>query len=134
MSVKALSWVLLAAIALGALLLFNYWASYQWLSMLTYTGIIAAILGLINLMLPFRFLGIRKRYVGALTLAEGVALTLAALLWPAGLIRVAQRGTCLDEIVPEYQFGEKHSARIHARPEQVIEAVRQNHLRGHEVS
>jgi len=125
MSVKTMSWILLAAIALGAVLLFNYWASYQWLSMLAYTGIVAAILGLMNLVMPFGFMGIRKRYIGALVLAGGVAVSLAALFWPAAMIRVAQPRTRLDEIVPEYQFGEWHSARVHARPEQVIEAVRQ---------
>lgn len=126
MSVKTLSWILVAAIALGAVLLFNYWASYQLLSTLAYAGIIAALLGLANLVLPFRFLGIRKRAVGALILAGGVALTLAALFWPASMIRVAQPRTRLDDIMPEYQFSERHSARIHARPEQVMQAVRES--------
>lgn len=126
MSVKTLSWILLAAITLGAILLFNYWASYQLLSTLAYGGIVAALLGLANLALPFRFLGVRKRAVGALILAGGVALTLAALFWPASMIRVAQPRTRLDDVMPEYQFFERHSASIHARPEQVMEAVRQS--------
>jgi len=126
MSVKTLSWILLAAITLGAVLLFNYWASYQWLSMFAYAGLVAALLGLANVALPFRFLGICKRYVGALILAGGAALTIAALFWPAATIHVTQPRTRLDEIVPEYQFGEWHSARVRARPEQVIEAVRQS--------
>ena len=126
MSVKTLSWILLAAITLGAVLLFNYWASYQLLSTLAYAGIVAALLGLANLALPFRFLGVRKRAVGALILAGGVGLTLAALFWPASMIRVAQPRTRLDDIMPEYQFFERHSARIHARPEPVMQAVRQS--------
>jgi hypothetical protein len=44
MSVKTLSWILLAAITLGAVLLFNDWASYQLLSTLAYAGIVAALL------------------------------------------------------------------------------------------
>jgi hypothetical protein len=126
MSVKTLSWILLAAASLGAVLLFNYWASFQLLSTLVYAGIVAALLGLANLALPFRFLGVRKRAVGALVLAGGVALTLAALFWPATMVRVAQPRTRLDDIMPEYQFFERHSARIHARPEQVMRAVRQS--------
>jgi len=126
MSVKSLSWILLAAITLGAVLLLNYWASYQLLSTLAYTGIVAALLGLANLAFPFRFMGVRKRAVGALVLAGGVALTLAALFWPASTIRVAQPRTRLDDIMPEYQFFERHSARIHARPEQVMQAIRQS--------
>ena len=42
------------------------------------------------------------------------------------MFRVAQPRTRLDEIMPEYQFSEKHSARIHARPEQVMQAIRQS--------
>ena len=34
--------------------------------------------------------------------------------------------TKLDEVIPEYQFFEKHSTRIRARPEQVMLAVRQS--------
>jgi hypothetical protein len=125
MSLKTLSWILLTAITLGAILLFNYWASYQLLSTLAYAGIVAALLGLANLALPFRLLGVRKRAMGALILAGGVALTLAALSWPASMIRVVQPGTRLDDIMPEYQFFERHSTRVHAVPEQVMQAVRE---------
>lgn len=123
---KVLAWTLLAAVAVTAVLLFNYWAAYQPLATLAYAGIVLALCGLANLVLPFRFLGIGKRAVGALILAGGVALTVAALSWPASTIRVAQPRTRLDNIMPEYQFSERHSARIHARPEQVMEAVRQS--------
>ena len=126
MSVKTLPWILFAAITLGAVLLLNYWASYQLLSTLAYAGIVASLLGLANLALPFRFLGVRKRSIGALILAAGVALTLAALFWPASMIRVAQPRTRLDDIMPEYQFFERHSTRIHSQPEQVMRAVRQS--------
>jgi hypothetical protein len=126
MSVKTLSWILFATLALGAVLLFNYWASYQPLSTLAYAGIVAALLGLANLALPFRFMGVRKRAVGALGLAGGAALTLAALFWPASMVRVAQFRTRLDDVMPEYQFSETHSARVHSQPEQAMEAVRQS--------
>ena len=126
MSFKAVAWTLLAVMAFTAVLLFNYWAAYQPLSTLAYSGIVLALVGLANLARPFRFLGIRKRSAGALILAGGVGLAVAALLWPAPVIRVAQPRTRLDEIMPEYQFSERHSARIHARPEQVMQAVRQS--------
>jgi hypothetical protein len=126
MSFKAVAWTLLAAIAFTAVLLFNFWAAYQPLSTLAYSGIVLALCGLVNLAIPFRFLGIRKRAVGALLLAGGVGLAIAALLWPAPMIRVAQHRIVLDDVMPEYQFFEKHSARIHAGPEQVMQAVRQS--------
>jgi hypothetical protein len=126
MSFKAVAWTLLAVMVFTAVLLFNYWAAYQPLSTLVYAGIVLALCGLANLVIPFRFLGVRKRAVGALILVGGVALTFAALFWPASMIRVAQSRTRLDQIIPEYQFSERHSARIHARPEQVMQATRQS--------
>lgn len=125
MSVRTLSWILLAAIALGAVLLFNYWASYQPLSTLVYAGIVAALFGAANLAYPFRFLGIRKRSVGALVFVGAAALAFAALFWPAPVI-AAQHRNQLDEIMPRYQFSERHSIRIHASVEKVMQAVRQS--------
>ncbi len=126
MPFKALAWTLLAVMVFAAVLLFDSWAPYQHLSILAYAGIVLALCGLANLVIPFRFLGIRKRAAGALIFGGGVALTFAALFWPASMIRVAQPKTRLDQIMPEYQFSESHSARIHARPEQVMQAARQS--------
>jgi hypothetical protein len=126
MSFKAVAWTLLVAMALAAILLLNYWGSYQPLSTLAYSGMVLALCGLANLVVPFRFLGVRKRAVGVLILAGGVGLAIAALLWPAPLIRVAQPRTVFDDAMPEYQFFERHSTRIHARPELVMQATRQS--------
>ena len=124
MTPRAVSWLVVGAIALGAVALFNYWASFQPLSTLAYTGIVVALAGLANAAIPFRFLGVRQRRVGALAFAGGVALAVTALYWPAAMIRVAQHKTLFDDVVPQYQFGEKHSVRVHARPEQAIAAAR----------
>ncbi len=126
MSVRTASWTVFAAIILGLILLFNYWASYQLLSTLVYAGIVAAVLGAANLVFPFRFLGVRKRFAGALILVGGVGLAIAALLWPAPMFHVSQHRTGLDDVMPEYQFFERHSVRVHARPEQAMEAIRQS--------
>jgi len=126
MSFKTVSWTLVAPVALSAVLLLNYWGSYQPLSTLAYTGIALAGCGLANVALPFRFLGIRKRTVGAVIFAGGVGLAMTALLWPAPMFRVEQRRTLLDDALPEYQFFERHSSRVHARPEQVMQAARQS--------
>ena len=126
MSLKAVSWTLLALIALSCVFLLNYWASFQPLSTLVYTGIVISLCGLANVALPFRFLGIRKRYVGAALVVVGVVLAFAALFWPAKMIRVSQHRTVLDDVMPEYQFAERHSARVHARPEHVMQAIRES--------
>lgn len=129
MSLKTLSWTLIAATAIGAAVLFNYWASFQPLSTTIYAGFVLALFGLANLVVPFRFLGIRKRSIGTIVLAAGAALALVGLFWPAPLVRVAQRATLLDTVMPEYQFSERHSARVHADPARVLQAVRQSTFR-----
>ena len=126
MSSKTVSWTFVAAVALSAVLLLNYWGSYQPLSTLAYTGIVLAVCGLANLALPFRFLGITKRAIGAVVFAGGVGLAMIALLWPAPMVRVEHRRSLLDDAIPEYQFFERHSARVHARPEQVMQAARES--------
>jgi hypothetical protein len=124
MSVKAGLWAGVGAIAVGAVLLFNYWASFQPLSTLVYCGLVLALAGLANVAVPFRFLGVRRRGMGALVFAGGVALAFTGLYWPAAMIHVAHHKTLFDDVVPQYQFGEKHSVRVHARPEQAIAAAR----------
>ncbi len=126
MSFKAASWLLIVAIAFTAVILLNYWGSYQPLSTLVYTGIVLALCGLANVALPFRFLGIRKRWMGALLLLSGAGLAAAALFWPAPTVRVAQPRTMLDNVVPEYQFSERHSQRVRATPQQALQAVQQS--------
>jgi len=126
MSFKAVWWILIAAMALSAVLLLNYWGAYQPLSTLAYCGIVLAFCGLANVAIPFRFLGIRRRALGTLIFVGGVCLATAALNWPAPMMRVAQHKTALDEVMPEYQFNERHSKRVHARPEQVMQAVRES--------
>ena len=49
MSFRTAWWTLLTAMALAAILLLNYWASYQPLSTLTYSGIVLSLCGLANL-------------------------------------------------------------------------------------
>lgn len=86
-------------------------------------GLAAGFLGLVSLIWPLRFLGIRTRRRGAVWMASGVALGLAGLALPAPLRRVSEKISRLDEIIPAYQFSEHHEIRVHASPEQVYEAI-----------
>ncbi|HYU30764.1 MAG TPA: hypothetical protein VEW48_01255 [Thermoanaerobaculia bacterium] len=86
-------------------------------------GLAAGFLGLVSLIWPLRFLGIRSRRRGAAWLASGVALGLAGVALPAPLRRVSERTSALDEIIPSYQFLEHHETRVRASPARVYEAV-----------
>jgi hypothetical protein len=86
-------------------------------------GIAAGLLGLVSLVRPLRFLGIRTRRQGAAWLASGAALGLAGVALPAPSRRVPETVSRLDEIIPIYQFSEHHEIRVRASPERVHEAV-----------
>jgi hypothetical protein len=86
-------------------------------------GLAVGFLGLVSLLWPLRFLGIRTRRRGAVWMASGVALVVAGMALPAPLRRVSEKISRLDEIIPAYQFSEHHEIRVHASPEQVYEAI-----------
>jgi FAD/FMN-containing dehydrogenase len=86
-------------------------------------GLAAGFLGLLSLVKPLRFLGIRTWRRGGLWIASGALLGVAGMALPAPLRRVPAKLSRLDEIVPAYQFVEHHEIRVHASPERVHDAV-----------
>ncbi len=90
---------------------------------LLYLGLIGAASGILSLLIPLRFLGIRSRKRGLLVLALGFAAFVAGVYLPVSEARVAGARTRLDEFMPVYQFGEFHSVDVRASREQVWRAV-----------
>jgi hypothetical protein len=88
------------------------------LSVLLYGGFAAAIVGAIAM------LGRRTRRRAAALLIGGAALVVIALVWPAGENRVATAKSKLDELMPRWQFIERHEIRIAAPPERIYAAIR----------
>jgi hypothetical protein len=88
------------------------------LSVLLYGGLIAAIVGAIALL--FR----RTRRRAAVVFVAGIALVLIALAWPATEERVANVASGMDELMPRYQFVERHEIVIDAPPEKIYSAIR----------
>ncbi len=119
---RALPWVFPLGAAAALLLLFNYLAPLQAGSVVVYGGFVLAGAGILSLIKPLRILQIRTRRQGALA---GVAAAVAGLLWPAGAIRVAARHSALDDLMPEYHFCERHTARVHAAPDRAMAAWRE---------
>jgi len=120
---KGLPFLLIVAIASGLLLLFNYFAPLEATSVAVYAGLTIALAGLASVVKPLRFFAIRSRRTGLLVLVAGMAVTFAGLFWPAHSVRIAARHNHLDEVLPEYQFVERHEVRIHATPERVAAAM-----------
>ena len=94
------------------------------LSVVIWGGLVLAFIGLLSLLRPIRFLGIRTRRQAVGMVGMGALFFAAAALVPAKTQRIGEATTLLDEFVPAWQFAERHETVIRASPARVEEAVR----------
>ena len=87
-------------------------------------GIALAVVGLVSILRPLRFLGIKSRRAAGAVFVAGLALFVIGLHWPAGETRVSATQSRLDEFAPVYQFSEYHSLHVKAPPARVYQAIR----------
>ena len=92
-------------------------------SVLLYAGLAIVFVGALSILWPLRFLGIGTRGAGALVAASGLAAVIGVVVLPAKTKRISTAASKLDEWMPQWQFDEKHSIRINARPEEVFAAI-----------
>ncbi|HSY47601.1 MAG TPA: hypothetical protein VLC46_02195 [Thermoanaerobaculia bacterium] len=88
------------------------------LSLLIYCGGAAMLAGA-GAMIPRR-----TRGRGAAVFIGGIASVAVAVFWPVREEHTAEAHSHLDEIVPRWQFGERHEIRIDAPPARIFEAIR----------
>ena len=93
-------------------------------SALFYTGAVAAAAGLLSVIRPLRWLGIRTRRRGTLVAAAGAVLALGAMLLPASVRATTARDTLIDRWLPEWQCGEYHERRMRGSAREVFAAIR----------
>jgi hypothetical protein len=91
---------------------------------LVYLGLITAFVGVVSLVKPASWLGIRTRLRAASVLAAGIVIVVAGWTLPAVDMRAGAPRTQLDQFVPVYQFNEFHSIRIAASKENVYAAIK----------
>ncbi|MEY2556755.1 MAG: hypothetical protein QOE34_180 [Verrucomicrobiota bacterium] len=100
-------------------------------SFLVYLGLTLLLVGLLSLIWPMRFLGLRTRRVAAMVAAGGLLLSVIVLALPASYSETTAPATRLDDWMPRWQVGEVHTIRVAAPPEKVfaaIHAVRANEI------
>jgi len=90
---------------------------------LVYAGLLTLFVGGVSLIKPLRFLRVRTRKAALGVSGAGLVVVLAGMMLPAGLTRAAARESLLDAWMPEWQFDEVHSLRVHATPEQAWRAI-----------
>jgi len=88
------------------------------LSVLLYGGAALTFAGALAMLLP------RTRRKGVWVLGIGIASVLIAILWPASEQHAIAVHSHLDEIMPRWQFDERHEIRIDAQPERIYAAIR----------
>ena len=85
---------------------------------------ISCLLGLVSLIKPARFLGIRTRRRAGVCLAAGLLLVAAGWVFPIRETRITLAHTRLDQFAPVYQFGEFHETHTAAPCDRAYRAIR----------
>lgn len=93
-------------------------------AVLIYLALFGAAAGLVSLLKPVRFLGIRTRKGGLLVLVLGLSAFTATVYLPVAETRVETARTRLDEFAPVFQFHEFHSIVVSAPKDRVYSAIR----------
>lgn len=94
-------------------------------SLIVYSGIVIATLGLALVIRPIRRFRIIRHLRGWVVGLCGVVLTFVGLILPVTESPSSRATTRLDEFAPRWQFREHHSLRVDAPAERVFEAIKQ---------
>jgi hypothetical protein len=92
---------------------------------LVYAGFVTALAGVISMLRPLAFLGIHTRGQGLAVAACSLLLVAAGWLLPARASRAAAAATRLDELVPAWQFDERHRVVIRAPRQRIYSAIKE---------
>ncbi|HKF42794.1 MAG TPA: hypothetical protein VKG01_06830 [Thermoanaerobaculia bacterium] len=98
--------------------------AWDWGVPVVYAGLLAGAAGVLSILWPLRFLGIRSRRAAAVVALAGALLAVVGIRLPAP-VRSSRGGPArLDAVLPEFQFHEFHETRVRATPEEVFQAIR----------
>jgi hypothetical protein len=92
-------------------------------SYLVYLGFAGAVAGFVSLVWPLRFLHIRGRRAALLLFALGLLLSILITLLPYQEKQATTPAIRLDEWMPRWQVGERHTIEIAASPDAVFAAI-----------
>lgn len=92
-------------------------------SIVVYSGLVIAFVGLVLVLKPIPRLRVRTRGRAAAIIIAGGMIAVVGLALPAPESRVARPQTRLDEFMPAWQFRERHTMRIAASPARVFDAI-----------
>jgi hypothetical protein len=103
----------------------------MWGSLIVYSGVVIAMIGLGLCCKPSRRIRVNTSARAVAVAGAGGLLAGAGLILPAAESRVDQAETRLDEFAPVWQFREFHSIEVAAPPARVFDAIKR--VRAHEI-
>ena len=92
-------------------------------SFLLYAACILTATGLVSIVVPMRFLGVRNRWMAAGVAIAGFVTVTIVMSWPARTIPPDGVRSTLDDFMPVYQFVERHEIPVRATAAQVYNAL-----------
>jgi hypothetical protein len=92
-------------------------------SALVYCGLALLVVALARLVRPRAIAGLTGRQPGMVLVVAGTLLVAIGVSLPAPAQRATSATTRLDEMIPSWQFSERHSTRVRASPERVYAAM-----------
>ena len=93
-------------------------------SYLVYLGFALFLAGFVSLIRPLKFLYIRNRRWALAIAGIGTLVSLGALLWPCENKVATIHSSKLDDWMPRWQVGERHTLEVAAAPDKVFSAIR----------
>ena len=87
-------------------------------------GLVCVFVGTVSLGKPLRWVGIKTRRMGLCVVLMGSFAIALGMNLPVRETRVQASATRLDELIPVYQFHERHTTTVAAPPARVYEAMK----------
>jgi hypothetical protein len=122
---SSLKWLLWVVASAAFLLVFHHYSPLQPAVVTFWAGACLALAGVLSLIRPLRWLGVRSRRAAAVVTLAGAAVAVAALSWPVATLHASGPHQRLDDFMADYQFYETHETVVDATPDQVARALRE---------
>jgi hypothetical protein len=94
------------------------------LSAILYAAGLAVIVGGVSLIKPLRRAGVQTRKRALFVILAGFIGGAVAVSWPAPTLRIDRAAMAMDDVIPAYQFVERHETRVGALPAKVFGSIR----------
>jgi hypothetical protein len=94
------------------------------LSAILYSAGLAVVAGGVSLIRPLRWVGVSTRKRALVLILAGFVGGAVAVFWPSPTLRIERATTAMDDVIPAFQFVERHETPVGAAPAKVFGSIR----------